>query len=85
MNSNTKSLINGIKTKKQTINLIINFRHMYLCLHISALVCLLIVPRVVPKAVPGSSKQLSETAKGSIANVLKQATPITKSVSHHSD
>lgn len=58
---------------------------MYLCLHILALVSLLIVPKIVPKAVPGSSKQLSDSAKGSIANVIKQAAPITKSVSHHSD
>lgn len=58
---------------------------MYLCLHILALVSLIVVPKVVPKAVPGSSHQLSQSAKGSIANVIKQATPITKSVSHHSD
>ncbi|XP_017772737.1 PREDICTED: lysophospholipid acyltransferase 1 [Nicrophorus vespilloides] len=60
------------------------YLHMYLCLHILALIALFIVPRVVPKVNPGLvSNHL--TANGSIANVLKQASPITNSVSNHHD
>lgn len=59
------------------------YLHMYLCLHIVALIALFLVPRVVPKAKPGDSTQL--TANGSIAHVLKQASPITNSVSNHHD
>lgn len=57
---------------------------MYLCLHIVATVALFIVPRVIPKARPGATTQL--TANGSIANVLRSASrPITNSVSNHHD
>ncbi|KAI4458112.1 hypothetical protein MML48_7g00007142 [Holotrichia oblita] len=60
------------------------YLHMYLCLHVLAMVALLIVPRVIPKANPGTTTHL--TANGSIANVLRSASrPITNSVSNHHD
>ncbi|GJQ77049.1 hypothetical protein Trydic_g23621 [Trypoxylus dichotomus] len=60
------------------------YLHMYLCLHALAVVALIAVPRVIPKAKPGTTTQL--TANGSIADVLRSASrPITNSVSNHHD
>jgi len=58
--------------------------HMYMCLHIFAFLALFLVPHVVPKGKPGDSSHLAATSD-SIANVLRQASPITNSVSNHHD
>lgn len=67
---------------------------MYLCLHILAVLALILVPRLVPKIVRGVSSESSmingnlidrNRSNGSIANVLKRATPLTNSVSNHHD
>ncbi|KAF5305485.1 hypothetical protein FQA39_LY01576 [Lamprigera yunnana] len=60
------------------------YLHMYLCLHILALLALTLVPRMMSKVVPGASKSYSIT-NGSVAQALKQASPITNSVSNHHD
>ncbi|XP_025836121.1 lysophospholipid acyltransferase 2 isoform X2 [Agrilus planipennis] len=59
------------------------YLHMHLCLHIVAVIAILIVPRVIRRAVPGDSSQLS--AKGRIAHALRKASPLTNSVSNHHD
>ncbi|KAF2885530.1 hypothetical protein ILUMI_20680 [Ignelater luminosus] len=73
------------------------YLHMYLCLHILALLALILVPHLVPKrsiprninpqtTVNGSVTNSHHlTSNGSIMHALKQATPITNSVSNHHD
>ncbi|KAB0804736.1 hypothetical protein PPYR_01706 [Photinus pyralis] len=58
------------------------YLHMYLCLHILALLALTLVPRLTSKTVPGISNSI---ANGSVAHALKHASPLTNSVSNHHD
>lgn len=59
------------------------FSHMYLCLHLLALAALA-VPYFVPKSDTESASNLAASG-ANIANVLRQASPLTNSVSSRND
>ncbi|KAK5650034.1 hypothetical protein RI129_001063 [Pyrocoelia pectoralis] len=58
------------------------YLHMYLCLHILALLALTLVPRLTSKTVPDISHSITN---GRVAHALKHASPLTNSVSNHHD
>lgn len=55
-----------------------------MCLHLLAIFALIGVPRLFPRTIPGNTNNLAASS-ASIASVLKQASPLTNSVSNHHD
>lgn len=56
-----------------------------MCLHLLAIFALIGVPRLFPRTIPGNTANNLAASSASIASVLKQASPLTNSVSNHHD